>query len=91
VELPSSPKSNIEAFEKILKHMAKCDVGYAGINFPIDECKSCGASGIIDNECTVCGSSDIRRIRRITGYLSTIDRFNDAKQAELADRVKHNM
>ena len=30
------------------------------------------------------------RIRRITGYLvGTIDRFNDAKRAELQDRVKH--
>ncbi len=32
----------------------------------------------------------IKRVRRITGYLSTVDRFNDAKQAELADRVVHN-
>lgn len=89
VELPSSPKNNLQAFEKILKHMAKCDIGYAGINFPIDECRDCGVSGIIDSSCVSCGSDDIRRIRRITGYLSTIDRFNDAKQAELADRVKH--
>jgi ribonucleoside-triphosphate reductase len=30
------------------------------------------------------------RIRRITGYLvGTVDRWNDAKKAELADRVKH--
>lgn len=30
------------------------------------------------------------RIRRITGYLvGTVDRWNDAKRAELADRVKH--
>ena len=30
------------------------------------------------------------RIRRITGYLvGTIDRWNDAKQAEEKDRVKH--
>ncbi|MHB1392296.1 MAG: anaerobic ribonucleoside-triphosphate reductase [Clostridia bacterium] len=90
VELPSSPKSNLQAFEKIIKHMAKCDIGYAGINFPIDECRSCGVSGIIDSNCVSCGSDDIRRIRRITGYLSTIDRFNDAKQAELADRIKHS-
>ncbi|WP_371364829.1 hypothetical protein SRRS_53790 [Sporomusa rhizae] len=33
--------------------------------------------------------SPIRRIRRITGYLSTEDRFNAAKQAELTDRVVH--
>lgn len=32
------------------------------------------------------------RIRRITGYLvGTLDRFNDAKRAEEADRVKHGM
>lgn len=32
------------------------------------------------------------RIRRITGYLvGTIDRFNDAKKAEVRDRVKHQL
>ena len=31
-----------------------------------------------------------RRIRRITGYLvGTLDRFNNAKRAEVDDRVKH--
>ncbi len=30
------------------------------------------------------------RIRRITGYLvGTLDRFNNAKKAEVADRVTH--
>ncbi|MEA4919933.1 MAG: anaerobic ribonucleoside-triphosphate reductase [Clostridiaceae bacterium] len=32
------------------------------------------------------------RIRRITGYLvGTMDRWNDAKLAEEADRVKHSV
>lgn len=32
------------------------------------------------------------RIRRITGYLvGTTDRFNNAKQAEERDRVKHGI
>ena len=32
------------------------------------------------------------RIRRITGYLvGTMDRWNNAKKAEEADRVKHDM
>lgn len=32
------------------------------------------------------------RIRRITGYLvGTLDRFNDAKRAEVDDRVKHGV
>ena len=30
------------------------------------------------------------RIRRITGYLvGSVERFNNAKRAEVADRVKH--
>lgn len=32
------------------------------------------------------------RLRRITGYLTTsLERWNDAKQAEERDRVKHNI
>lgn len=32
------------------------------------------------------------RIRRITGYLvGTLDRFNNAKRAEVNDRVKHDL
>lgn len=32
------------------------------------------------------------RIRRITGYLvGTLDRFNDAKRAEVSERVKHTV
>lgn len=29
------------------------------------------------------------RIRRITGYLTPVERFNNAKLKELGDRVKH--
>lgn len=47
-----------------------------------------------------CGNRDrsrgegvkFERIRRITGYLvGTIDRFNDAKAAEVKERVKHGL
>jgi ribonucleoside-triphosphate reductase len=31
------------------------------------------------------------RIRRITGYLQTLDRWCNAKKAEEKDRVKHGM
>lgn len=38
----------------------------------------------------VAHGAPFERIRRITGYLvGTIDRWNDAKQAEEKDRVKH--
>lgn len=89
VELDAPPTHNLEAFESVVHAMAELGIGYGGINFPIDECRICGFSGLIESECPSCGSEDIRRIRRITGYLSTVDRFNAAKQAELRDRRPH--
>jgi anaerobic ribonucleoside-triphosphate reductase len=89
VEMKSPPVDNIEAYESLLRQMAASNMGYAGINFPIDECLNCYHHGIIEVECPSCGSTYIRRIRRITGYLSTVDRFNDAKQVELRERVFH--
>ena len=41
-------------------------------------------------ETTVGNGIRFERIRRITGYLvGTLDRFNNAKRAEVEDRVKH--
>ena len=48
----------------------------------------------IDQEEVIVKASEkspIRRVRRITGYLSSIDNFNDAKVAECSDRAKHNL
>ena len=91
VELKSPPVNNLEAYERLIRHMASSNMGYAGINFPVDECLGCYFRGIIPVECPTCGSTNIRRIRRITGYLSTVDRFNDAKQVELRERVEHSI
>ncbi|MEG1441350.1 MAG: anaerobic ribonucleoside-triphosphate reductase [Oscillospiraceae bacterium] len=45
--------------------------------------------GYIDANYTL-NAIPVERIRRITGYLvGTVDRFNDAKRAEVRDRVKH--
>lgn len=41
--------------------------------------------------CPKCGSKDIDRLQRITGYLvGTTERWNKAKLAELNDRVIHS-
>lgn len=42
------------------------------------------------NEVMIGEGVRFERIRRITGYLvGTLDRFNNAKRAEVQDRVKH--
>ncbi len=88
-ELEAPPIHNLEAVERIIRSMAAADVGYGGINYPIDECRNCSYSGVFSQSCPECESSDIRRIRRITGYLSTDERFNEAKYKELTDRRVH--
>lgn len=43
-----------------------------------------------DGRATIGEGVKFERVRRITGYLvGTIDRFNNAKRAEVHDRVKH--
>jgi len=78
--------------------MKESGIGYGSINHPVDRDPICGYTGIIDNECPLChrkeddGDSGFERIRRITGYLvGTVDRFNNAKQAEEKERVKHDV
>ncbi len=96
VEMDGDPSQNLEAFEKIVRHMHDTGVGYGSINHPIDRDPICGYSGIIGDACPQCGRSEeehkFERIRRITGYLvGTTDRFNNAKRSEEKDRVKHGV
>jgi len=88
-ELEAPPANNIDAVDSIVRKMAASDFGYGGINFPIDECRNCSHNGVFSGDCPECGSPNIRRIRRITGYLSTDERFNEAKFSELKDRRVH--
>jgi len=94
VELDGDTTKNVDAFEKIIRYMQKCGIGYGSINHPVDRDPVCGYSGVINDICPKCGRHEddfpFERIRRITGYLvGTLDRFNDAKLAEVRDRVKH--
>ncbi len=96
VEMDGDPLKNLDAFEKIVRHMQKSGVGYGSINHPVDRDPVCGYNGIIGDVCPKCGRSEeehkFERIRRITGYLvGTTDRFNNAKKAEERDRVKHSV
>lgn len=96
VELNGDVSKNLESFERIIKCMKESNIGYGSINFPLDRDPVCGYNGVIDEFCPKCHrkEDDIKfeRIRRITGYLvGTLDRFNDAKKAEVYARIKHDI
>ncbi|WP_257911254.1 anaerobic ribonucleoside triphosphate reductase [Campylobacter lari] len=95
VELNGDVSKNLESFERIIKCMKENNIGYGSINFPLDRDPVCGYSGVIDEFCPKCHRKEdgvkFERIRRITGYLvGTLDRFNDAKKAEVHARIKHD-
>lgn len=98
IELDGSPSNNLEAFETIIRAMKELGIGYGSINHPLDRDPICGYSGVIPGDvCPACGRKEsdgeigFERIRRITGYLvGTVDRFNNAKKAEVRDRIKHS-
>lgn len=92
VELDSTFVKNTKAVEDIIDYAFKTlDIPYLAFNFPIDSCLDCGYQGEFNDRCPQCGSENIQQLRRVTGYLTTDYRnFNDGKQAEVLDRVKHS-
>lgn len=92
VELDSDMSKNISALETIVNYAMDKDIPYFAINVPSDTCLDCGYQGEIYNECPVCKSKNIERLRRVTGYLTGDYKtaFNLGKQQEAEMRVKHN-
>ena len=53
--------------------------------------EDCGYVDEMNSVCPVCGSTNIKKLRRVTGYLTGDykEAFNYGKQCETEDRVKH--
>lgn len=92
VEIDGDATHNPEAVSNIVDLMDKYNIGYCSVNHNRNRCMDCGYEDAQDNleTCPKCGSNSIDKLQRITGYLvGTTDRWNNAKLAELNDRVVH--
>lgn len=91
VELDSSCKNNIEGLESLVNYAMDNDIPYFAINVPNDQCMNCGYCDEMNEICPMCNSHDIKRLRRVTGYLTGDYKsaFNKGKQQETEMRVKH--
>lgn len=91
IECESSFMKNPQAVESIINYAMDLNIPYLAFNFPIDTCNDCGYQSEFDAECPECSSQNITQLRRVTGYLSSdYRRFNEGKQAEVKDRIKHS-
>ncbi|MFA5238322.1 MAG: anaerobic ribonucleoside-triphosphate reductase [Phycisphaerae bacterium] len=85
--LSSPPLGNVEAIKQIIDCAYESDIGYLAVNYAINECLGCGfGDPITRDKCPKCGSENINRLARITGYISPINIWNDGKLAELKRR-----
>ena len=93
VEIDGDATHNPEAIMRVVEMMDRFNMGYGSVNHNRNRCIDCGyenASPGLET-CPKCGSTNIDRLQRITGYLvGTTDRWNKAKLAELNDRVTHD-
>ena len=93
VEMDGDATHNPEAIMRVVDMMDKYNIGYGSVNHNRNRCLDCGYENAEAHleVCPKCGSSHIDRLQRITGYLvGTTDRWNQAKLAELNDRVTHD-
>lgn len=93
VEIDGDATHNPEAIMRVVDMMDRYNIGYGSVNHNRNRCLDCGYENADPHmeECPKCGSRHIDKLQRITGYLvGTTDRWNQAKLAELNDRVIHN-
>ena len=74
--------------EKALAVMCPIDHNGCGheISGSIEYCPVCG-----EPVCPECGDHNVVTISRVTGYMSDVAGWNNAKRAELKDRVRSNL
>ncbi len=92
VEIDGDATHNPQAIADIVSLMDQYNIGYGSVNHNRNRCMCCGYEDAQESleVCPKCGSTQIDKLQRITGYLvGTTDRWNKAKLAELKDRVVH--
>ena len=92
VEIDGDATHNPQVIMSVVDMMDQLNMGYGSVNHNRNRCMDCGYENADDHleKCPKCGSTNIAKLQRITGYLvGTTDRWNSAKLAELNDRVTH--
>ena len=92
IEIDGDATHNPQAIMDIVDLMDKNNIGYCSVNHNRNRCMDCGYEDAQENltKCPKCNGKNIDKLQRITGYLvGTTERWNQAKLAELNDRIVH--
>lgn len=82
---------NLDAIRSLVRRAMQLGF-YEGVNMSLSYCDDCGHEELSMDECPKCGSRNLTKIDRMNGYLSYSrvkgdTRLNEAKMAEIAERV----
>ena len=82
---------NLKAMRALIERAMKKGF-YEGVNLSLAYCDDCGHEELEMDTCPKCGSKNLTKIDRMNGYLAFSrvhgdTRLNDAKMAEIAERV----
>ena len=92
VEIDGDATHNPQVIMSVVDMMDRLNMGYGSVNHNRNRCMDCGYENAAPTleVCPKCGSHNIDKLQRITGYLvGTTDRWNHGKLCELNDRVTH--
>ena len=92
VEINDEARNNEKGIEQIIDYSMDKDIAYQALNLKNNYCKDCGFDQVPEDTCPKCGSKNIFKPRRVTGYLTGDyrDAFNLGKQKECEDRFDHS-
>nr|DAY98357.1 MAG TPA: anaerobic ribonucleoside triphosphate reductase [Caudoviricetes sp.] len=89
VEMDGDASKNLEAFEKIIRHMKECGIGYGSINHPVDRDPVCGYNGIIGDICPKCGRRHRFTESETIDRIDSEDSWNPDEDTEQKGDISH--
>lgn len=89
VEMDGDASKNLEAFEKIIRHMKECGIGYGSINHPVDRDPVCGYNGIIGDICPKCGRRHYFTESETIDRIDSEDSWNPDEDTEQKGDISH--
>lgn len=89
VEMDGDASKNLEAFEKIIRHMKECGIGYGSINHPVDRDPVCGYNGIIGDICPKCGRRHRFTESETISRIDSEDSWDPDEDAEQKGDISH--
>jgi ribonucleoside-triphosphate reductase len=81
-----------ESLLEMTKKICKTNIGFFAYTRDFSVCNPCNNFEYgLKQKCMNCGSDDLSRYSRITGYYQRVEGWNPSKKQELKDRYRYNI